>query len=161
MKRRGRHRQAWEEKLSGRGLIEPRAPARGKVKVPRAPSVHEETFALLLRVNGIGGFVREMLFDPGRAWRFDFAFPAARLAVEIEGGAWSGGRHVTPRGFIADCEKYNAAAVAGWRVLRFTPEHLADGSAIHLVGRVLGVPVHTSAAQAPARRRGPVQEVLL
>lgn len=34
---------------------------------------------------------------------------------------FSRGRHNRPAGFIADCEKYNAAAIAGWKVLRFVP----------------------------------------
>lgn len=64
--------------------------------------------------------VREYRFDPVRRWRFDFAWPAQRVAVEVEGNAWhvrGGGRHMQD----ADLEKYNAAAFAGWRVFRFSP----------------------------------------
>ena len=46
------------------------------------------------------------------------------MALEIEGGVFSRGRHVRPMGFLADMEKYNAAAVLGWRVLRCTPDTL-------------------------------------
>lgn len=56
-----------------------------------------------------------------RRWLFDFAFPGGKVAVEVEGGVWSRGRHVSPVGFIKDCEKYNAATVGGWRVLRYVP----------------------------------------
>lgn len=59
-------------------------------------------------------------FDPKRLWRFDFALPDKRVAFEIEGGLWSGGRHVRGSGFIKDCEKYNAATLAGWRIIRVT-----------------------------------------
>lgn len=58
---------------------------------------------------------REYRFHPVRRWRFDFAWPAEKLAVEIEGR----GRHQTFVGFRNDCEKYNAALQLGWRVLRF------------------------------------------
>lgn len=34
---------------------------------------------------------------------------------------FGGGRHTRAMGFIADCEKYNAAGAAGWIVLRFVP----------------------------------------
>lgn len=59
--------------------------------------------------------VREHRFHDTRRWRFDFAFPEARVAVEIEGR----GRHQTFAGFRADTEKYNTALLLGWRVLRF------------------------------------------
>ncbi len=60
-------------------------------------------------------FVRELVFHPVRKWRFDYAFEAQKLAVEIEGQ----GRHQTYIGFRGDCEKYNSACLHGWRVLRF------------------------------------------
>jgi len=46
------------------------------------------------------------------------------IAVEVEGGVWSRGRHVRGAGYLADLEKYNAAVVMGWRVLRYTPQTL-------------------------------------
>jgi len=60
----------------------------------------------------------------------DFAWPDKKIAVEIEGGVWGLGRHNRPKGFIADTEKYNAAAEMGWTVLRFTGTHIRDGRAI-------------------------------
>ena len=72
-------------------------------------------------------FVREHRFAPPRRWRFDFALIAERIAIEVEGGTWSQGRHNRPQGYQADCEKYNAAAVMGWRVLRFTPAMVRRG----------------------------------
>lgn len=59
-----------------------------------------------------------------RNWRFDFAFLSERVAVEVEGGLWIGGGHSRPSGVKKDMEKYNAAAVLGWRLLRFEPRHL-------------------------------------
>jgi very-short-patch-repair endonuclease len=68
--------------------------------------------------------------DIKRRWRFDLAWPAAMLAVEVDGGTWSGGRHVTGRGFEGDCEKLNTATLMGWRVLRFTTDMVRRGEAI-------------------------------
>jgi len=63
---------------------------------------------------------REYRFHPTRRWRFDFAWPAEKVAVEIEGGIWTRGRHVRGSGFEKDCEKYNMAVAEGWRVFRLT-----------------------------------------
>ena len=72
--------------------------------------------------------VREHRFAPPRRWRFDFAWPAATggVAVELDGGAYTQGRHTRGAGFEADCEKLNEAAVRGWRVLRFTSGMLTN-----------------------------------
>lgn len=64
------------------------------------------------------GPVPEYRFHPVRRWRFDWAWPARRVACEIDGGQWraGGGRHNTD----PDREKLNTAAALGWRVLRFS-----------------------------------------
>ena len=56
----------------------------------------------------------EYRFHPARDWAFDFAIPACRLAIEVEGGVHNGGRHIRPDGFVRDMLKYNEAAAAGW-----------------------------------------------
>ena len=76
---------------------------------------------------------REFLFTDERKWRFDFAWYHIMLAVEVEGGTWNRGRHVRPKGFEDDCEKYNNAAMWGWVVLRFTTTMINDGRAIKLI----------------------------
>jgi hypothetical protein len=75
---------------------------------------------------------------PGRRWRFDFAWPAYMVAAECEGGTWSGGRHTTGTGFEKDAEKYNAATVLGWRVVRFTQRQITSGEALLTLERMLG-----------------------
>lgn len=66
--------------------------------------------------------VPEHRFAPPRRWRFDWAFMAAKLAVEIDGGQWlpNGGRHMRD----ADRDKLNHAAALGWRVMHFSPQQL-------------------------------------
>ncbi len=68
--------------------------------------------------------VREYRFHPTRRWRFDFAWLEQKVAVEIEGGTFTGGRHTTGAGHHGDCKKYNEAVYLGWKVLRFTSSHL-------------------------------------
>lgn len=77
--------------------------------------------------------ISEYKFHPIRKWRFDFAWPDYKLAVEVEGGTWSQGRHTTGSGHMKDCDKYNQAAMLGWCVLRFTSNHINDGSALLLL----------------------------
>lgn len=81
--------------------------------------------------------LREHRFHPERRWRFDFAWPDKRVAVEVEGGIWNGGRHTRGSAFISDCDKYNAATLAGWKVFRVTERHVHDGSAVELVKRAV------------------------
>lgn len=83
------------------------------------------------------GLVREFRFAPPRRWRFDFAWPASQLAVEVEGGTWQKSRHTTGNGFEADCEKYNTATTLGWRVLRVTPRQIHQGEAIEWIEKCL------------------------
>jgi very-short-patch-repair endonuclease len=97
-------------------------------------SEHEELFAMQLKAAKLRGWEREVVFAPPRRWRFDFANYAYKLAVEIEGATWSGGRHNRGAGYEKDCEKYNTAIVYyGWRVLRFTAKMVADGIALRMV----------------------------
>ena len=82
-------------------------------------------------------YTSEYRFHPVRKWRIDFAFQDAKLAVEVEGAVWSGGRHTRGGGFEADCDKYNALTLAGWRLLRFTNSHIKSGEAIQTIQAAL------------------------
>ena len=68
----------------------------------------------------------EYRFHPKRRWRFDFANPEYKVAIEFEGGIWTGGRHTRGTGYKNDCDKYNAAQLLGWRVLRYTTSHTLE-----------------------------------
>lgn len=105
----------------------------------RRPTHLEATFAGLWKMlaHGQPEPVTEYRFHPSRRWRFDFAWPKLRLAVEIEGGLYHGrgGGHVSVNGFIGDCEKYNAATLLGWRVLRYTERCLRQRP-VQVIGEV-------------------------
>lgn len=101
--------------------------------VMRVEPEGEATLALHVRAEGLLPPEREYRFHDQRAWRADFAWPELRLLVEVEGLTAAGGRHQRIAGYTADLEKYNAAALAGWRVLRFTPRQVARGDAIRIL----------------------------
>lgn len=64
----------------------------------------------------------EYRFHPTRLWRFDFAWPEQKIALEVEGGIWINGGHNRGSGFLKNLEKYNTAAVMGWRVVKCIPK---------------------------------------
>jgi very-short-patch-repair endonuclease len=105
-------------------------------KLPKPESPGEAAFALHCRAEGLSP-EREYVFAAPRKWRFDAAFVPQKVAVEIEGGTWSGGRHTRGSGFSKDCAKYNQAAKDGWLVLRYTTEMVLAGDAINDVLEVL------------------------
>lgn len=89
------------------------------------------------RAAGLPAPVAEFVFAPPRRWRFDWAWPEQRVALEQDGGAFVGGRHSRGMGFVKDMEKTNKAAILGWRVLRFTPRQMASGAALEAVRQAL------------------------
>lgn len=82
------------------------------------------------------GCVAEHRFHPVRRWRFDFAWPEKKIALEIEGGAFIGGRHTRGAGYENDIEKYNEATLAGWTVLRATRGMVRRGDVWMMLDRV-------------------------
>lgn len=101
------------------------------------PSPLESRLATAIQSAGLPTPERELAFHPERRWRFDFAWPEAMVALEVEGGTWVRGRHARPKGFAEDCEKYAEAALAGWTVLRVTGEHITSGQAVEWLRRAL------------------------
>lgn len=76
---------------------------------------------------------REYQFHATRKWRFDYAIIEHKIAIEVEGGVWTQGRHTRPKGFLGDMDKYNAAAQNGWRVLRVTPDSLLSVKTLNMI----------------------------
>lgn len=81
--------------------------------------------------------VKEFRFHPKRMWRFDYAIPDYKVALEVEGGVWTGGRHTRPQGFLGDIEKYNTATLMGWKVLRVTPDNLYKTATLMLIKQAI------------------------
>lgn len=136
-----------------RGGMAP-APA-GKRRRSPAPAV--ELFHQQLVVSGESP-VRELRFaqEVHRQWRFDFAWPAERVAIEIDGLAphratkrkksgatytvmLAGGRHATVAGFEEDCLKKATAAVLGWTVLQFPQSLVRSGQALQFTLKLLEI----------------------
>lgn len=94
----------------------------------------ETKFARLWREIGGPPLRRELKFHPTRKWPFDFAHPATRTAIEIQGGVYGAGRkcpachqrralgHNTGAGVLRDYEKLNEAQLLGWTVFQLAPQ---------------------------------------
>lgn len=63
----------------------------------------------------------EHRFHDTRKWRFDIAWPASKVAVEIHGGLFRFGHHSRGKGFLDDREKIATAISMGWKVFEVAP----------------------------------------
>jgi hypothetical protein len=94
-------------------------------------------FPALCKKLGIPAPVAEHKFHPRRKWRMDYAWPDAKIFLEVEGGVWSGGRHTSPKGYLGDMQKYNEAACLGWRKLACVPKELITVRTVDMVRRAM------------------------
>lgn len=83
--------------------------------------------------------VAEHRFCKERKFRFDYACPELKIAVEKEGGIWlkGGGAHSRPQNILRDMEKYNLATAMGWKIIRRTPDQLVKPETIELLTKTL------------------------
>lgn len=100
---------------------------------PGTPSTCEQGFLTHWSIGRAQGIVKEHIPDPVREfkfsmyrdWKFDFCWQNLFVAVEVEGLiGGKGGRHQRVSGYTKDVEKYNAAALLCWSVLRYTNKDL-------------------------------------
>ena len=95
------------------------------------------SFVLVCRALRVPEPTPEFRFHPTRKWRFDFAWPERKLALEVQGAIFTQGRHTRGAGLLKEHEKLNAAAIAGWRVLFVTPAQIRNGQAVQFVEQAL------------------------
>lgn len=100
-------------------------------------SALEEEFALQVRALGLPEPDREHRFHHKRRFRFDFAWPDLKIAVEIDGGTWAGGRHTRGAGYHNDCIKFNLAACSGWVVLRGDSKMVKSGELVAALEQIM------------------------
>ena len=81
--------------------------------------------------------VPEYRFDAVRRWRFDFAFVDSKVALEVQGGLFTGGRHSRGPALLKEHEKLNAAACDGWRVLFTIPQNVCMGETVEMIRRAI------------------------
>lgn len=87
---------------------------------------------------GLGKGIRKRLEDADmQDWRYDFFFADYDLAVELNGGNWSGGRHTRPQALQSEYRKINAAALLGHTLLIFDTGMVKSGEAVQRVKAII------------------------
>lgn len=102
------------------------APALAPVATePRKESEIERRFAQQIRAAGLPEPEREYYHITGRDFRLDFAWPAIKLGVEVQGMA-----HRIRSKFHADMEKRILAQMNGWLVMEISGDMVRHDTAI-------------------------------
>ena len=122
-----------------RRIYKPKRKAKrpASVKKERVVSEGEAILSQHLRTLKIE-FEQEFKFHPTRKWRADFHLKGKKILVEGEGGIWSNGRHTRGKWYLGDLEKYNAATMMGYQVIRFSTEQVKSGKAIEQIEKMVG-----------------------
>ena len=100
----------------------------------------EDLLAWQIKAAGLPEPVRQYYYARPRRFRADFAWllpPPFSLLVEVQGGIYSRRAHGSISGVLADIDRLNSATLAGWRLLRVTPDMVKDGRALALIERAL------------------------
>lgn len=103
----------------------------------RKKRARRKKFCGLLQERGLPCPEPEHQFHDTRKWRIDYAWPDEGVALEVEGGAWTRGRHTRGQGFINDCEKYNEVALHGFVLIRIVPDALFKENTLDLIERAI------------------------
>jgi len=94
-----------------------------------------DRFAAQMSLANIPEWEIEHYFHPTRRWRFDYAWPDQKIAVEINGGTFmaAGVGHRNGAHLHGEYEKLNVAQTLGWVVLQFDTKHVSTGEALTML----------------------------
>ena len=96
----------------------PRTPAQ-ELKLLKLRAQREKftgSFEKLWKQCGGPVLATEHRYHKTRMWRFDYAHLDTNVAIELDGGLFTGGGHVRPQHVQDTCDKKNEAILAGWVV---------------------------------------------
>ena len=65
------------------------------------------------------GWIYEFKYNTARKFKFDYANLPLKIAIEMEGGIYTGTGHAKTGTYLKDMDKYNDAQLKGWIVLRY------------------------------------------
>ena len=79
----------------------------------------------------------QYVFHSTRKWRFDFAWPEIRFAVEVNGGIYVRGGHSRGKGQENDMEKIAEAAILGWTTICVSSNQIKSGEALRWIETIV------------------------
>lgn len=82
----------------------------------------------------------EHQFHDTRKWRFDFAYPLLKIAIEyngIFGGEGEDASHKAVAGLLRDMEKFTEASLHGWTLIIINAKTVQSGQAVAWVETAL------------------------
>jgi hypothetical protein len=116
------------------------------IRQTKIAKLERETFIKECVKHGLPKPTPEYKFHPKRRWKFDWAWEGLwrdngwfQIALEIEGGIWSDGRHTRGSGFAEDISKYNEAVIHGWSLLRCSRQDFNNGCGTDSLWRLLRI----------------------
>lgn len=77
-----------------------------------------------------------------KRYRLDFAHALSCTGIEIQGGVYNRGRHVTGSGYERDCRKYNLAFASGWTIFLLTAQMAKDATWHEMIGAHISLKLH-------------------
>jgi hypothetical protein len=83
--------------------------------------------------------IPEYKFLKDRKFKFDYAIPVIMVAIEVEGGIYTGRAHGSITGILRDIEKYNLATCEGWRVIRILPKELLTVKTFDMIKKLINL----------------------
>lgn len=107
--------------LRGMATLRTHLTTMGYLGAP-APSVLESRMARLIARSGLPAPEVEYVTGQGGAYRLDFAYPALKLSIEVDGYAW----HHDPAQVASDHARRNRLRIEGWQILVYTWAQLRD-----------------------------------
>ena len=112
--------QEWKERKNKK-YTSKQTDKKSKTTKGNKQKSHIASMLKTLKLQGmIQSYAEEHKFSDKRRFRFDWAIPQYKVAIEYEGLMSEKSGHTTVTGFTKDCEKYNLAQLEGWKVLRYT-----------------------------------------
>lgn len=92
---------------------------------------------LYRQLGGVGEWRYNYRFLPGRRYELDYALPAIKTGVEVNGGQWMKSGHSSGRGLHRDADKQNLAILHGWVVFWLTTDMLSPNANPEHVARIV------------------------